>query len=67
MVLQWIIVVVNCLVHVAMYYYYAMSSMGIRVWWKKYITMAHIIQFIIYISSTWPYPFLYFSTNGCSG
>lgn len=67
MVLQWIIVVANCLVHVAMYYYYAMSSVGVRVWWKKYITMAQIIQFIIDLTSTWPYPFLYFSASGCSG
>lgn len=67
MVLQWIIVVANCFVHVAMYYYYAMAAMGHKVWWKKYITMAQIVQFIIDLTSTWPYPFLYFSTTGCSG
>ena len=67
MLLQWIVVVANCTVHVAMYYYYAMSSMGKSVWWKKYITQAQIIQFIIDLTSTWPYPFLYFSSSGCSG
>lgn len=67
MVLQWIIVVANCFVHVAMYYYYAMAAMGHKVWWKKYITMAQIVQFIIDLTSTWPYPFLYFSATGCSG
>lgn len=67
MVLQWIIVVANCFVHVAMYYYYAMAAMGYTVWWKKYITMAQIVQFIIDLTSTWPYPFLYFSATGCSG
>lgn len=67
MILQWIIVIANCFVHVAMYYYYAMASMGHKVWWKKYITMAQIVQFIIDLTSTWPYPFLYFSNAGCSG
>lgn len=67
MVLQWILVIANSSVHVAMYYYYAMSAIGRKVWWKKYITQAQIIQFIIDLTATWPYPFLYFSTSGCSG
>lgn len=67
MVLQWIVVVANSYVHVAMYYYYAMAAMGHKVWWKKYITQAQIIQFIIDLTSTWPYPLLYFSASGCSG
>lgn len=67
MVLQWILVVANSSVHVAMYYYYAMSAIGQKVWWKKYITQAQIIQFIIDLTATWPYPFLYFSQSGCSG
>lgn len=67
MVLQWIVVVANSSVHVAMYYYYAMAALGHKVWWKKYITLAQIVQFIIDLTSTWPYPFLYFSASGCSG
>ncbi|PXF45183.1 putative elongation of fatty acids protein [Gracilariopsis chorda] len=67
MVLQWILVVANSSVHVAMYYYYAMAAVGVKVWWKKYITQAQIIQFIIDLTATWPYPFLYFSASGCSG
>lgn len=67
MVLQWIVVVANSLVHVAMYYYYALSTVGQTVWWKKYITQAQIIQFIIDLTATWPYPLLYFSASGCSG
>lgn len=67
MVLQWILVVANSTVHVAMYYYYAMATLGRRVWWKKYITQAQIVQFIIDLTATWPYPFLYFSKTGCSG
>eukprot|EP00177_Eucheuma_denticulatum_P008526 GFKZ01015512.1.p1 GENE.GFKZ01015512.1~~GFKZ01015512.1.p1 ORF type:complete len:285 (-),score=26.14 GFKZ01015512.1:481-1335(-) len=67
MILQWILVVANSSVHVAMYYYYAMSAVGQKVWWKKYITQAQIVQFIIDLTATWPYPFLYFSQSGCSG
>lgn len=67
MSLQWIVVVANSSVHVAMYYYYAMAALGQKVWWKKYITLAQIIQFIIDLTATWPYPFLYFSPSGCSG
>ncbi len=67
MVLQWILVVANSSVHVLMYYYYACATIGRRVWWKKYITQAQIVQFIIDLTATWPYPFLYFSKTGCSG
>lgn len=29
--------------------------------------MAKIVQFVIDLTSTWPYHFLYFSATGCSG
>jgi len=29
----------NCLVHVFMYYYFCMSSLGHRVWWKRYVAV----------------------------
>jgi fatty acid elongase 3 len=67
MVSQWILVVANSAVHVLMYYYYAMATVGVSVWWKKYITQAQIIQFIIDLTATWPYPLLYHSAQGCSG
>eukprot|EP00871_Galdieria_phlegrea_P000060 jgi/Galph1/1054/GphlegSOOS_G5883.1 len=67
MVIHWILVVVNSLVHVFMYYYYALTSFGKTVWWKKYITQAQIIQFIIDLTATWPFPFFYFSSGGCAG
>lgn len=67
MVSQWILVVANSFVHVLMYWYYAMATIGVSVWWKKYITQAQIVQFIIDLTATWPYPLLYFSAQGCSG
>ncbi|KAA8494936.1 putative elongation of fatty acids protein [Porphyridium purpureum] len=69
MVIHWILIVANSFVHVLMYYYYGMSAMypGIKIWWKKYITMIQIVQFVVDLTSTWPFPFLYFSSLGCRG
>lgn len=67
MIIHWILVVANSLVHVLMYYYYAASTCGKQVKWKRYITMAQIVQFLIDLTATWPYPFFYYSVNGCSG
>lgn len=44
---QWVPIVINLWVHVFMYYYYAMSALRIRIWWKKYLTTLQIMQFII--------------------
>lgn len=34
-----------------MYYYYSISVLGVKdIWWKKYLTIIQIIQFIIDVS-----------------
>jgi len=48
---QWVSMAANCLVHVPMYYYYGMSSLGYEIWWKKYITMIQIVQFVLDLTS----------------
>ncbi|EAL71440.1 GNS1/SUR4 family protein [Dictyostelium discoideum AX4] len=44
--LQLWVVFLNTFVHVFMYYFYFQTGRGKTVWWKKYITMIQIIQFI---------------------
>ncbi|KAL3898474.1 MAG: hypothetical protein SGCHY_002717 [Lobulomycetales sp.] len=44
---QWVPITINLFVHVVMYYYYALSAIGIRVWWKKYLTSLQIAQFVV--------------------
>jgi len=43
---QWGSTLANVAVHTLMYYYYAISVLGISVWWKKYITKMQISQFV---------------------
>ena len=45
--MQWVLIVINLLIHVFMYYYYAATAHGIKVWWKEYLTGGQITQFII--------------------
>jgi fatty acid elongase 3 len=68
MVIHFILVVANSFVHVFMYYYYAVSALGYRVWWKQHLTMAQIVQFVIDLTATYPFVYFYFRhPKGCSG
>jgi len=60
-VMGWITTFQNSGVHILMYYYYAMSSLGFRIWWRQYLTTIQIIQFAIDCLSS--LPFLYFYSN----
>lgn len=48
--LQWVPIAINLLIHTAMYSYYCMAASGIKVWWKKHLTVAQILQFVIGVS-----------------
>ncbi|ESK88879.1 fatty acid elongase [Moniliophthora roreri MCA 2997] len=45
--ISWTVISLNLTVHVLMYYYYYATAGGAKIWWKKYLTMMQIIQFII--------------------
>ena len=44
---QWLPISLNLIVHTIMYYYYAQQALGIKVWWKKWLTTIQIIQFVL--------------------
>jgi fatty acid elongase 3 len=48
---QWIPAVINLSVHVVMYFYFALHTVGIHVWWKEWVTIAQLVQFVVVILS----------------
>jgi fatty acid elongase 3 len=46
MVNHWFLVACNSFVHIFVYGYFALSTMGYTVTWKKYITLMQIGQFV---------------------
>eukprot|EP01126_Amoeba_proteus_P006545 TRINITY_DN12289_c0_g1_i1.p1 TRINITY_DN12289_c0_g1~~TRINITY_DN12289_c0_g1_i1.p1 ORF type:complete len:167 (-),score=18.42 TRINITY_DN12289_c0_g1_i1:28-528(-) len=44
---QWVGMAMNCSIHVIMYMYYSLKTMGYDPWWKIFLTRAQIFQFFI--------------------
>lgn len=45
--MQWVVIDMNLFVHIAMYSYYALSSITKNIWWKRYLTTLQILQFVV--------------------
>lgn len=50
----------NSFVHIWMYYYYSISTLGYTSWWKKYLTGLQIYQFVSGVLYTAVYFYYYF-------
>jgi len=67
LLMSWFTGFLNCSVHIFMYYYYFMRSLGKDVWWRKYITKVQIVQFMLDALSSLPFVYFRMSGWGCSG
>ena len=45
--MQFVPIAINLLIHVLMYGYYALATLKVQVWWKRYLTQAQIVQFVV--------------------
>merc|ERR1712154_491675 len=45
--IQWVVILLNLFVHTLMYFYYAMAALKIKMPWKKSVTIAQIVQFVL--------------------
>lgn len=60
---SWVPIVLNLTVHVVMYWYYFQAARGIRIWWKKYITILQITQFIVDLGFVYFCSYTYFAAR----
>jgi hypothetical protein len=44
---QYVVILLNLIVHTVMYFYYAMNALKVRMPWKRLVTLLQILQFVI--------------------
>ncbi|CAN0878586.1 Putative elongation of fatty acids protein DDB_G0272012 [Linum grandiflorum] len=61
------VLVTNSAVHVVMYFYYLLCSLGMKPKWKKIVTDCQIVQFYISFGIMGWIFYVHFTGSGCSG
>lgn len=64
---SWIVNVENSFVHIFMYFYYAISLYNRKIWWKKYLTIAQITQFVSGLPLHFIIYYYFFSKSSLNG
>lgn len=65
--LQIIALLTNTSVHMLMYSYYLLCSLGVKPFWKKLVTNCQIVQFMFSFAVSVVMLYLHFSGDGCEG
>ncbi|KAK9794946.1 hypothetical protein WJX73_007784 [Symbiochloris irregularis] len=65
--LQQIALLTNAGIHMGMYFYYFLTSLGFRPPWKQLVTVGQIIQFVFSFAVSIPFWILQLRRGNCSG
>jgi fatty acid elongase 3 len=65
--ISWVVIGLNLAVHVLMYYYYYATAGGAKIWWKEYLTMMQITQFVVDLFVVYGGTYMHFAATYYDG